>query len=79
MVITNPDEQLLIKEITAFAFKSPKKRHGFDVDDCIFHLAMEKIRADASVVKLALSMMVNQGILEQSYSLERGKTIYRLR
>ena len=79
VVITNPDQQLLVKEIMAFAFKSPKKRLGFDVDDIIFYLAMRDIRTDANNVKHVLALMVKECAFEEFYSFERSKTIYRLR
>ena len=79
VTITNPMDRLLYREILLFALKSPKRRHGFDAKDCLLYLITKGVKIEISVVQHALSLMVTASILEEVYSSERNRTIYRLR
>lgn len=78
VTITNPQDRLLYREILLFALESPKRRHGFDEEDCLLHLVTKGVKIEISVVQHALSLMATASILEEVYSSERNRTIYHL-
>lgn len=77
--ITNPEDRLLYREIMLFALNSLKRRFGFDVEDCASYLAAKGAKADVHVVQQALSLMTTACVLEQFYSSDQKKNLYRLR
>jgi hypothetical protein len=78
ILITDPQDKLLYREIMLFSLQSLKRRVGFDSSDCKVYLVTKGVSTDVSVVEQALKIFATAGILDESYSSERKKTIYRL-